>query len=213
MLHIVKMFIPSFIKDALLAYAPHDLIYSDDYYKKVEAAAVAGAGVMSGTIIERFSPRTVIDVGCGTGALLAAFRDQGCAVRGLEYAEAGLRHCRERGLDVMKFDIERETPGFDASYDVAISFEVAEHLPAGKANKYVGLLCSLSPIVICSAAKPGQSGRDHVNLQPQAYWIEKFRDKGYQLDAAEAQLLSSRWREGRVVDWYHENIMVFRKSS
>jgi SAM-dependent methyltransferase len=211
MLRIVKKFVPPFIKDALLAYAPHDLIYSEDYYKEVEEAAVIGAGVMSSTIIEQFSPRTVVDVGCGTGALLAAFRDKGCAVRGLEYAEAGLRHCRQRGLDVMKFDIESETPAFDASYDVAISLEVAEHLPASKADRYVGLLCALSPVVICSAAKPGQTGRDHVNLQPQTYWIEKFRDKGHLHDAAEARLLSSRWREARVADWYHENIMVFRK--
>jgi SAM-dependent methyltransferase len=211
MLRIVKMLVPSFIKDALLAYAPHDLIYSDEYYREVEEAAATGAGVMSSTIIERFSPRTVVDVGCGTGALLAALRDKGCTVRGLEYAEAGLRRCRQRGLDVTKFDIESETPAFDASCDVAISLEVAEHLPASKADKYVGLLCSLSPIVVCSAARPGQTGRDHVNLQPQAYWIEKFQDNGHVCDAAEAQLLSSRWREGRVADWYYENIMVFRK--
>jgi SAM-dependent methyltransferase len=211
MLRVVKMLIPPFIKDALLAYAPHDLIYSDDYYKEVEEAAAAGAGVMSSTIIERFSPRAVVDVGCGTGALLAAFRDKGCTVRGLEYAEAGLRRCRQRGLDVMKFDIESETPAFEALYDVAISLEVAEHLPASKADKYVGLLCSLSPVVICSAARPGQTGRDHVNLQPQTYWIEKFRDKGHLYDGAEAQLLSAKWHEGRVADWYHENIMVFRK--
>jgi hypothetical protein len=49
--------------------------------------------------------RRVIDVGCGTGALLEVLKDYGCTCLGLEYSEAGLKMCRSRGLDVRKFDI------------------------------------------------------------------------------------------------------------
>ena len=148
----------------------------------VEAAAIQSAGPISNSIILQFSPKSVIDVGCGTGALLAAFRERGYLVAGIEYSDAGLHYCRARGLIVTKFDIEQDVPTSmfaGPQYDIAISLDVAEHLPEKVADRYVGLLCGLSSIVIFSAATPGQGGTDHVNEQPHSYWIEKFSACGY----------------------------------
>ena len=116
------------------------------------------------------------------GGVLAAFRERSCGVHGLEYAEAGLEYCRRRGLPVRKFKIGSDAPGAER-YDLAVSFEVAEHLPPWLADKFVDLLCALAPIVVMSAATPGQGGVDHVNEQPHSYWAEKFRSRSYDLDA------------------------------
>ena len=64
----------------------HDAVYDKAYYDAdVEGAAAQAAPVMADTICRRFRPKTVIDVGCGTGALLAAFRELSCGVLGLEF--------------------------------------------------------------------------------------------------------------------------------
>ena len=137
---------------------------------------------MAGVIFDRFHPCAVIDVGCGTGALLEAFRNLGCDVRGREYSDAGLAYCRRRDLLVEKFNIEKDCIANGEQYDLAVSFEVAEHLPSWSADRYVELLCGLAPLVVMSAATPGQGGHGHINEQSHAYWIEKFRERSYPMD-------------------------------
>jgi len=188
---------------------PHDSIYSEYYYEKdVEPSAVQGATVMAKSIVDRFQPKTVIDVGCGTGALLEAFLNLNCQVCGLEYSEAGLAYCKRRKLPVRKFNIAKDRINSE-QYDVAVSFEVAEHLLPWVADKFVALLCDLSPVVVISAATPGQSGTDHVNEQPICYWIKKFQKLGYVLDKKSADRFSSDWKFAGTASWYHSNILVF----
>ncbi len=190
----------------------HNAIYSQGYYAQdVEGAAAKSAATMAGAIFERFHPRAVIDVGCGTGALLEAFRDLGCDVRGLEYSDAGLTYCRRRDLCVEKFNIENDRIATGEQYDLAVSFEVAEHLPSWTADKYVDLLCGLAPLVVMSAATPGQGGHGHINEQPHSYWIEKFRERSYLVDEIASGHLSSHWNASGVASWYCDNVMVFKR--
>jgi SAM-dependent methyltransferase len=191
----------------------HDLIYHSKYYERnVEGPAVRSAGTIANSIVNAFKATCVVDVGCGTGAMLEALRDRGCKVFGLEYAEAALEYCRARRLDVAKFNLERDVFNEDRTFDVALSMEVAEHLPETATDHYVDLLTRLSRVVVFTAAPPGQGGDDHVNEQPPSYWISKFERRGFE-HAAE---MSQRWREswraaGDVESWYYENIMIFRR--
>jgi 2-polyprenyl-3-methyl-5-hydroxy-6-metoxy-1,4-benzoquinol methylase len=189
----------------------HATTYDKDYYDTaVEPGAVQSAAVMAKSIVECFEPKTIIDVGCGTGALLEAFRNLNCRVFGLEYSDAGLAYCRRRNLAVRKFNIGKDR--IDAElYDVAVSFEVAEHLSPWLANRFVDLLCNLSPLVIMSAATPGQGGKDHVNEQPQSYWVEKFRRNGYVFDESISDQFSSDWKSAGAASWYYNNVMVFAR--
>jgi cyclopropane fatty-acyl-phospholipid synthase-like methyltransferase len=191
---------------------PHDWIYDAEFFEtSVEGPASQSAARIAATIAEDLKPTTVIDVGCGTGALLAALRERGCRVCGLEYAEAALVHCRARQLEVEKFDLENDDYREDRRFDVAISMEVAEHLPEEAADRYVDLLTRLAPVIVFSAASPGQGGTDHVNEQPPPYWINKFHKRGF----AHAREQSQRWRNdwntaSDVESWYYENLMIFR---
>src|SRR5262245_18084695 len=68
---------------------PHDWTYDSDYYEKdVEGPAARSAGSIANSIVNDLKATCIIDVGCGTGALLDALRARGCDVFGLEYAEA-----------------------------------------------------------------------------------------------------------------------------
>jgi hypothetical protein len=55
-----------------------------------------------------------------------------------------------------------------------MSLECAEHLPAHRAAPLVEWLTKSAPIVVFSAAIPGQGGKGHINEQPPDYWNDLF---------------------------------------
>lgn len=193
----------------------HEWIYDSEYYEKsVDGAAILSSSVMVRSIFQEFAPKCVVDVGCGTGALILAFRDHGCETFGLEYSPAGIAMCQKRGLNVKRFDLENEKLDDMTKYDVVTSMEVAEHLPEKSADTFVDLLCGLGDCIVFSAAHPGQGGSDHVNEQPQNYWIQKFEERGFSHQRNLSDSWKIQWQEsGKVANWYYENIMVFKRAS
>jgi SAM-dependent methyltransferase len=191
----------------------HDAIYDAEYYEKViEGQAVTSAITIAESISVDLCPATLVDVGCGTGALLEALRSKGCRVFGLEYSEAALRFCHKRSLDVRKFDLERALFTDGIVFDVAVSMEVAEHLPEKSADRYVALLARLSDVIVFTAAPPGQGGTDHINEKVPSYWIQKFREKGFTLDEPLAQHWRRIWESrGNVTACYYRNLMIFKR--
>jgi cyclopropane fatty-acyl-phospholipid synthase-like methyltransferase len=189
----------------------HQETYDAKYYEFIEFTASWSRDAMADAILRDLAPRSAVDIGCGTGALLEALRSRSVQVTGLEYSTAALEHCHQRGLNVRGFDIARHRlPAELRRLDLAISFEVAEHLPARLANRFVKLLSTASDTVVMSAATPGQGGTNHLNEQPHEYWIRKMLWQGFRLDRD----LSLRWRNewrGKTADWYHSNVMVFRR--
>ena len=194
---------------------PHNTIYDEDYYKNViEAPANRSSEMITKSIIDEFNPQIIIDVGCGTGALLERFQKNGCKVLGLEYSDAALAICDRRGVKALKYDIETCAIPDLGQYDVLVSIEVAEHLPKACADSYVHLLTSLSRVIVFTAAPPGQGGTDHINEQPPEYWITKFLDHGFE----HSKLISNRWKDswkssGKVESWYYMNLLVFLGSA
>ena len=184
----------NFLNDRLLG---HDGVYNAQYYGIFEAPVEKGAPVICASILNAFHPATLIDVGCGTGALIKAFRERGVRVAGLEYSDAALVLCRARDLDVRKFDLEKDLLATAERFDVAVSMEVAEHLPARVADQYVALLAKLSDVIVFTAARPGQGGQDHVNEQPPSYWISRFASHGLIHDESTTYAWRHEWRTSR----------------
>jgi SAM-dependent methyltransferase len=190
--------------------ASHQEIYDERYNAFLDAVAGESAPVMAASIGRIFEPRSVIDVGCGAGTLLARFKENGLEVKGLEYSDAGIARCREKGIVVDKFDLETDEP-IQGTWDVTVSFEVAEHLPESLADNYVRVISRFSPVVIMSAATVGQGGHDHVNEQPHEYWIEKMQRQGFDYDGKTSHQLREEWAQKGVASWYVNNTMIFRK--
>jgi len=125
------------------------------------------------------SPQSVLDAGCGVGTWLRVARQLGAdRIRGLD------------GPHVLFFPMQIGTDEFRATdlalvstvkehFDLAMSMEVAEHLPAEKAPQFVRFLCDSAPVVLFSAAVPHQGGTSHVNEQWQSYWAGLFEMYGY----------------------------------
>jgi hypothetical protein len=92
------------------------------------------------------------------------------------------------------------------TFDMCLCLEVAEHVDGRHADHLVKELVSLAPVVIFSAAIPGQTGVHHVNEQWQSYWARRFRERGY---AAIDCIRPKIWDEPGVQWWYAQNMMVY----
>ena len=190
--------------------ATHQEIYDQRYNDFLDAVAVESVPAMAATIQRIFKPNSVIDVGCGAGTLLAQLKQNGVEIKGLEYSDAGIARCKEKGVHVEKFDLETEQ-AVQENWDVTVSFEVAEHLPESLADNYVMVITQFSPVVIMSAATVGQGGFDHVNEQPHEYWIEKLQWRGFDYDGQTSQQVRIEWAGMGVASWYVNNTMIFRR--
>ena len=100
-------------------------------------------------------------------------------------------------------------PQVERRYGLAICLEVAEHINQDKADHFVDFLTALSDQILFSAAIPGQGGNGHVNEQWPAYWIERFRKKGY---AACDTIRPAIWSDPRIPWWYRQNTILFVSS-
>jgi cyclopropane fatty-acyl-phospholipid synthase-like methyltransferase len=200
------------VKARVLRYLRPDE-YDADFFAFVDRTASESAGAIASSIVRDLAPGRAIDVGCGTGALIATLRDRGVRVTGLEYSERGLARCRERGLEVHRVDLTRgDLPLLERPYDAVISMEVAEHLPGSVADQFVAVLASLGDSIVFTAATPGQGGTSHLNEQPHAYWIEKFASHGFGLDRDTSADWRAAWEGAGVSWWYSRNVMLFRRA-
>lgn len=72
----------------------------------------------------------VLDLGCGTGELLAHLRDtRGCSGYGVELADENVLACARRGVNVIQLNLEEGLKLFDdRSFDVVLQLETLQHL-------------------------------------------------------------------------------------
>ncbi len=89
---------------------------------------------------------------------------------------------------------------------MAVCLEVGEHLPATAAPGLVQALTEAAPVVLFSAALPGQGGANHINEQWSWYWEELFAGQGFvRLDPIRPRV----WRNPDVYWWYHQNTLLY----
>jgi SAM-dependent methyltransferase len=191
--------------------AGHDDIYDAAYYDRYAEEVAASALQIVGTIKEVLVPSSAIDVGCGSGEMIECFIKAGIPARGMDLSDAALAACASRGLDVAKFDLEDlnvSPPSWSA--DIVVSTEVAEHIPASCADRYVSILVQMANNhIVITAAPPGQGGTDHVNEQPYIYWINKFERAGARYSEILTAQFRNSWGIAGVESSRAKNVLVF----
>lgn len=145
-----------------------------------------------------------MDVGCGDGVWLEGFRDCGVDIFGLD-GEWAREHLRISDQDFRATDLAQPFK-LDRDFDLAVSLEVAEHLPSDSAEGFVDSLTTAAPAILFSAAIPNQKGTHHINLQWPQYWAELFALHRF---VAIDCVRSRGWSDKRVSGPYAQNAMIF----
>lgn len=183
--------------------------YDQTFFDYVTAGAVRSAERLLPLLQETFGCGSVLDVGCGQGAWLSVWQRLGVAdVTGLDgdYVD------RQKLLipDGQFHPADLANP-FDLGrrFDLVMSLEVAEHLPAACSDAFVASLVRHGDLVLFSAAPKGQGGHDHINEQDYDYWRRRFAAHGFvAVDWLRPQVLA----DPAVEPWYRYNPLLYVKA-
>jgi len=181
-------------------------VYDDAFFDSLTEGSLQSARVVVPILLNVIDPKSVIEVGCGRGAWLKAFQENGIdLIRGIDGPWMDQSRLLIDKADFRIADLSQRF-GIDGQYDLAVCLEVVEHLPA-KAGQFLILqLTRTAPLVLFSAAIPGQGGVGHVNEQWPDYWKCVFSEFGFRrLDPIRRQVM----QDSRVEWWYRQNITLF----
>jgi SAM-dependent methyltransferase len=181
-------------------------IYDQDFFSGHAEGAEEAAALVVPLVVEMLPGlASVVDIGCGAGHWLAAFARAGVGdTLGLDGGETAaalaIAPAQFRETDLARpIRLARR-------FDLAVSLEVAEHLPAARGESFVADLCALADIVLFSAAIPGQDGTHHINERWPSYWAGLFAAHGY----TPHDVIRPRiWTDRRIPFWYRQNVFLY----
>lgn len=186
-----------------------ELGYGDVFYAHSANMARDAARVVIPLLAGLTPTSSVVDVGSGVGIWLNAFVEAGVTdVCGLDSPEIPRSMLKIPAESFIGCDLT-QPPALGRTFDLAMSLEVAEHLPPSAASDFIRYLTSLAPVVVFSAAIPGQGGTQHINEQWPSYWAELFRSNGFEPHDVLRPVL---WNLEGVEAFYRQNIIVYAKT-
>lgn len=156
---------------------------------------------------ESFTFDRVADLGCGIGGWMAAAQALGATEIQAFEAPWILQADTVVPKDCIKItDFSAEVLNLEKRYDLAMTIEVAEHLPEAAADGFIKTLVSASDKIVFSAALPGQGGLHHINEQPLRYWVDKFWSHHFvPLEILRPYIAGDR----KIYPWLRQNLVMF----
>mgnify|MGYP001766475916 CR=1 FL=1 len=157
-------------------------------------------------IIEHRRPRSIIDLGCGSGIYPRLYQHLGVAdvlgVDGLDLSATVLDENTYRKADLQQpFDAGRR-------FDLVICLEVLEHLfPETGDILLDSIAAHATDTILFSMAEPGQPGNGHINCMTMDTVLGHWEKRGWFPDLAPTLGM----RALSTMSWFRRNIVVLRK--
>jgi len=181
--------------------------YTQAFYCDIADTSLRSAEIIGREVLQLLgNVQSLIDVGCGLGTWAAAFHKLGVpdvwGVDNVFMDQSDVLIPRDR-LIIKNLEAALD---LDRTFDLAICLEVAEHLSPTRAHSFVRDLCTLAPLVLFSAAIPGQPGVHHINMRWQSYWADLFGQCGF---GCWDCIRNRVWNNPEICYWYRQNSLLF----
>lgn len=185
-------------------------VFDDNFINDIYKTQVPMIKLIAEIINKQFHPKSLIDMGCGSGLYLAEFYKLGINVSGCDINETALSWIKSILPDINVFVSDlRKKISFKQKFDLCLCLEVAEHIEEIYSHIFVENLINSSNIIIFSASPPEQPGIYHVNEHEQEFWINLFSEKNYNINWEETNLLKKNLKNQNIIYWLVNNILVF----
>lgn len=149
-------------------------------------------------------PKSYLDVGSGTGAMVNTAEKLGAQVNGLDQLP------RAAHPKLLQYDL-RYPVQLGRTYELVTSIETAEHIECEYSDILVDTITRHAEHrIVFTAAMPGQPGHGHVCLKDAYYWREKFYARGWDYNGYETAKLATILAHARHAQHHIEaNLQVF----
>ena len=131
--------------------------------------------------IAKLGVKTVLDVGCAMGHLVAGLRDLGIEAYGIDVSKYAISQARE---DIKQYCfkqtvLESLPEEFPQKFDLVITIEVFEHISEVDSKAAVEQLCKWSDTVIFCSTPDDFEDLTHLNVRQREYWVSLFAENGF----------------------------------
>jgi SAM-dependent methyltransferase len=177
-------------------------------------------GGIADRLVADIAPKTVLDAGCAIGLLVEALRQRGVDATGVDLSSFAIGQVAPEMRDYCRHgSIADELTG---GYDLIVSIEVLEHMPAREAEAAIANFCRHTDDVLFSSSPLDYREPTHINVHPPEYWAEAFARHGFyrdvDFDASHITPWAARFRRSaeplhRVVRDYERRFWELRLES
>jgi hypothetical protein len=180
-------------------------IYEEGFYARSTSFGKSSKDLLE-IVLGFAKSSSIVDLGAGNGdwAMSAAALGVERLVR-IDGAWVPEDIRNEGAGSFIACDLEGQLPDL-GDFDMAMCLEVLEHVSPQAGKRAVDWLCARAPVVLFSAAIPGQGGTRHVNEQWQSHWAGEFDRHGF---GAWDVIRPAVWHRDDIPFWYRQNMLLY----
>lgn len=184
----------------------NELIYGEKFFRGQRDGSYNSAKEILSILLKQIEPVKILDVGCGVGTWLKVLMENGIKeVVGIDGEWVLNQEMQIPKENFIAQDFYKKIE-IEDKYDLILCLELLEHLPDELGRKIIKEMTKKSPLILFSAAVPGQTGALHINEQWQSYWAGLFRKEGFfPFDI----IRSVVWNNPKVEYWYAQNTLLY----
>lgn len=153
-------------------------------------------------LAQRYSPASVLEIGCGSGAYLRYFAAQEAKL--ITGVDSGERRAKYLQPDEYVRASPDEPLDLAQTFDLVICVAEIEDLPAQAQRMLIGNITRHArERIVFSGVQPGPRRSDHGNPRPISYWLDLFESGGWYPNLFDSLALRSLstfpWFRGHLV--------------
>ncbi len=157
-------------------------------------------------IMDRFNPKTLLDVGCAEGCDMEWFAGQGIFVEGIDGLKRNVEVCKNKELNVVEFDYTKSSLTWASDMDMVLCFDVLEHIEERfLPNIFETFKCGKVLIIAHGLEGNESTGWHHVTNKTNQWWIDRIKEIGFEYDKELSEYSRSICKQG----WYFLSGKIF----